>query len=78
VTRPTFLSAAVSSKIAPELKSSTKPARGNERSKIDFMVVSESKRKRESATDISDITESADWTKTIGSDLHRGPLQRAR
>src|SRR6266480_8146774 len=64
VTRPTFLSAAVSSKIAPEPKSSTKPARGNEQSKIDFMVVSESKRKRESATDISDVIEAADFDKS--------------
>ena len=52
-----FLSAAVNGKIAPELKSSNNPARGNERLKSDFMVVSESKQKRESATDISDITE---------------------
>jgi hypothetical protein len=64
VTRASFLSAAVKGKIAPELKSSNKPARGNERSKSDFMVVSESKKKRESATDISDI-----WKLPIGQKL---------
>lgn len=57
MTRASFLSAAVKGKIAPELKSSNKPARGNERLKSDFMVVSESKQKRESAIDISDIIE---------------------
>jgi hypothetical protein len=41
-----FFGAAVSNKIAPEPTSRTKPARGNERLKIDFMVVSEFKRKR--------------------------------
>src|SRR5438067_6818875 len=64
VTRACFLSAAVNGKITPELKSSNKPARGNERLKIDFIDVSESKRMRESATDISDIIEAADPTKT--------------
>jgi predicted DNA-binding transcriptional regulator YafY len=65
VTRASFLSAAVNGKIAPELKSSNKPARDNERLKSDFMVVSESKQKRESATDISDVIEAADSTKAI-------------
>jgi hypothetical protein len=63
VTRASFLCAAVSSKSAPELKSNAKPARGNERLKIDFMAVSKSKRKRESATDISDIKEARQLNK---------------
>src|SRR5437660_4242041 len=59
VTRACFRSAAVNGKITAELKSSNNPARDNERLKIDFTVVSEFRRKRKSATDISDTIEVA-------------------
>src|SRR5207302_1057497 len=46
---------------------------GNKRLKIDFMLVPESKRKRKSATDISDIRSAARRSGRFGA--HRAPLQ---